>query len=129
MAKRFEDLRVWQLALDLGEDIYRVTRDGQFSRDFGLKDQIRRAAVSVLSNVAEGFERDGDKEFRQFLFVSKGSCGEVRAQLHLAWRLGYLDETRFRELHAKSMNATRMLAALIKSLDRSVFRGRKFRDS
>ncbi len=122
-------MRVWQLALDLCEEIYRVTNCGPFSRDFGLKDQIRRAAVSVLSNVAEGFERDGDKEFRQFLFISKGSCGEVRAQLHLARRLGYVDETRFRDLRAKTMDATRMLAALIKTLDGSGLRGRKFRSN
>ncbi len=129
MAKRFEGLRIWRVALDLCEDVYRVTGHGAFARDFGLKDQIRRAAVSVMSNVAEGYERDGDREFRQFLFVAKGSCGEVRAQLHLARKLGYVDQPTFEDLYGQVMNATRMLAALIKAIGASDHRGKKYRYS
>jgi four helix bundle protein len=127
VARRFEDLRVWRLALELCEEIYGVSANGTFARDFGLKDQIRRSAVSVLSNIAEGFERDGDPEFRHFLFVAKGSCGEVRAQLYLAERLRYVDAPTFKSLHAKAMRTTKLLASLIKALEESNFRGRKYR--
>ena len=79
--KRFEDIESWKGARKLTRQIYQITAAGEFTRDFGLKDQIRRASVSILSNIAEGFERGGDQEFLQFLSVAKGSCGEVRAQL------------------------------------------------
>ena len=78
---KFEDIESWKKARRLTKEIYQTTATGGFVRDFGLKDQIRRASVSVLSNIAEGFERGGDKEFLQFLAIAKGSCGEVRAQL------------------------------------------------
>ena len=87
---KFEDIESWKKARALTNEIYQATASGQFVRDFGLKDQIRRASVSVLSNIAEGFERGGDKEFLQFLAVAKGSCGEVRAQLYVALDQGYL---------------------------------------
>lgn len=76
---RFEEIESWRKWRQLTKSIYRITLKQGFSRDFGLRDQIRRAAVSVLSNIAEGFERDGDKEFIQFLSLAKGSCGEIRA--------------------------------------------------
>lgn len=79
MASSFEDLKVWQKARELANLIYSVTRQETCSRDFGLVDQIRRAAVSVISNIAEGFERGSYTEFIQFLYIAKGSCGEVRA--------------------------------------------------
>ncbi len=82
--KQFEDIESWKKARRLTKEIYDATSAGKFVRDFGLKDQIRRAAVSILSNIAEGFERGGDKEFLQFLAVAKGSCGELRAQLYVA---------------------------------------------
>ena len=80
--KRFEDIESWKSARKLTKQIYEITAAGEFTRDFGLNDQIRRASVSILSNIAEGFERGGDQEFLQFLSVAKGSCGEVRAQLY-----------------------------------------------
>jgi len=82
--KTFEDIESWKKARALTNEIYKITGAGTFARDFGLKDQIRRASVSILSNIAEGFERGGDKEFSQFLAIAKGSCGEVRAQLYIA---------------------------------------------
>ena len=80
--QNFEDLEIWKEARGLTQAIYRLTRDSRFSKDFGLRDQIQRAAISIMSNIAEGFERGGNQEFIQFLYVAKGSCGEVRSQLH-----------------------------------------------
>ncbi len=91
MAGRFEDLLVWQRARELTRVIYELTQGGAFARDFGLRDQIRRAAVSVMSNIAEGFERGSDTEFGHFLSIAKGSCGEVRCQLYVASDQGYVD--------------------------------------
>ena len=86
--KRFEDIDSWKSSRELTRQIYELTSSGEFCRDFGLKDQIRRACVSILSNIAEGFERGGDREFLQSLAVAKGSCGEVRAQLYVAYDQG-----------------------------------------
>lgn len=82
--KYFEDLEVWKEARRLTNRIYRMTQDAKFSKDFGLRDQIQRAVVSIMSNIAEGFERGGNQEFIQFLYIAKGSCGEVRSQLYVA---------------------------------------------
>jgi four helix bundle protein len=90
--RQFEDILSWQKARDLTREIYTATRKDEFSKDFALKDQIRRAAISITSNIAEGFERDGSREFVQFLSHAKGSCGEVRSQLYLALDAGYLKE-------------------------------------
>ncbi len=82
--KNFEDLNVWKQARQLTQEIYRLTKTEKFLKDFGLRDQIRRASISVMSNIAEGFERGGNQEFVQFLYVAKASCGEVRSQLYVA---------------------------------------------
>ncbi|MCA1795701.1 MAG: four helix bundle protein [Desulfotignum sp.] len=81
----FEGLVAWQKARELTRNIYQVTGEGDFARDFGLKDQIRRAAVSIMSNIAEGYDRGGRAEFHQFLVIAKGSCAEVRSQLYVAY--------------------------------------------
>jgi four helix bundle protein len=96
--KKLEDIESWKSARRLTKQIYEITAAGEFTRDFGLKDQIRRASVSTLSNIAEGFERGGDQEFLQFLSVAKGSCGEVRAQLYVALDQGYLSAETFETL-------------------------------
>ncbi|HEX9628978.1 MAG TPA: four helix bundle protein, partial [Pyrinomonadaceae bacterium] len=96
--KKFEELESWKKARQLTNKVYEATAAGSFTRDFGLKDQIRRASISILSNIAEGFERGGDKEFLQFLAVAKGSCGEVRAQLYIAVDQGYLSQDLFERL-------------------------------
>ncbi|MBV9959442.1 MAG: four helix bundle protein, partial [Acidobacteria bacterium] len=103
--KRFEDIEAWKISRELTRLIYQATARGEFGRDFGLRDQIRRASVSVLSNIAEGFERDGDREFLQFLTIAKGSCGEVRAQLYVALDQRYFDEAQFAYLTQKAMEA------------------------
>jgi four helix bundle protein len=125
--KRFEELPVWMRARELVRSIYEFSDKGAFARDFALRDQIRRAAVSVVSNVAEGYERDGNRELLQFLYVAKGSCGEVRAQVHVARDLGYLDEEVYRELVDRCVEISRMLAGLIGYLKRSDLEGRKYR--
>ena len=96
--KKFEDLKSWKKARQLTNAVYEATATGSFARDFGLKDQIRRASISILSNIAEGFERGGDREFLQFLAMAKGSCGEVRAQLYVAIDQGYLSRPLFERL-------------------------------
>ena len=90
--KRFENVEAWRKARELVSAIYAVSSKSAFAKDFGLRDQIRRAAVSILSNIAEGFERGGDKEFSQFLSLAKASCGEVRSQLYVALDQKYLTE-------------------------------------
>jgi len=93
--KRFEDLIAWQKARELTKRIYRLTNKGLFSKDFGLRDQIRRASVSIMSNLAEGFERGGRAEFHQFVVISKGSCAEVRSQLYVALDVEYITQKEF----------------------------------
>ncbi len=93
--KYFEDLEVWKEARRLTQQVYQATEDTRFSKDFGLRDQIRRASVSVMSNIAEGFERGGNQEFMQFLYIAKGSCGEVRSQLYMALDQGYVSKEHF----------------------------------
>jgi four helix bundle protein len=96
--RRFQDLIAWQKARTLTARIYRTTAEGSFAKDFGLKDQIRRAAVSVMSNIAEGFERGRPAEFHQFLSIAKGSCAELRSQLFVAFDAGYLTQVDFEDL-------------------------------
>lgn len=116
--KRFEDLIAWQRARELTKAIYSTTSQSAFARDFGLRDQIQRAAVSVMSNIAEGFERAGAREFHQFLVVAKASCAEVRSQLYVALDNGYLDESRFHELHTLANRTSHIIGALRSSVNR-----------
>jgi four helix bundle protein len=104
-----------------------MTSHASFSKDFGLRDQARRAAVSVMSNIAEGFERGGNKEFRHFLSKAKGSAGEVRSQLYVALDVGYIDETTFRDLYVFANEAARLLGGLMRSIEKSGQRGSKFK--
>jgi four helix bundle protein len=117
-ASRFEDLRVWQLARDLCAGVYRTTSAGQLSRDFGLRDQMQRASVSVMSNIAEGFERFSPGEFIRFLLISRGSVAELRSQLYVARDLGYIDDRDFEDLRRRSIRLSRMLTTLTKSITR-----------
>jgi four helix bundle protein len=116
--ERFEDVEAWQKALQLTKAIYQTTSAGRFARDFGLRDQLRRAAVSIMSNIAEGFERGGDKEFRQFLTVAKGSAGEVRSQLYVALHIGYMSQVEFEDLKAQAGEVGRLLGGFIRYLRR-----------
>ncbi len=115
-AQRFEDLVVWQKARELTRCIYEVTRRSDFARDFGLASQIQRAAVSVMSNIAEGFERGSYKEFLQFLVIAKASCAEVRSQLYIALDIGYLTQVEFDQLMDLTHQVGRMLGALRASI-------------
>src|SRR5438128_1109264 len=125
--EKFEDIEAWQNAREITRLIYRVSSDGKFAKDFALVNQIRRSAVSILSNIAEGFERNGDKEFIQFLTIAKGSCGEVRAQLYVAFDQKYLEETEFLEIRSKLVDTSRMMSGLINYLKQSDLKGSKFR--
>jgi four helix bundle protein len=125
--ERFEDLEVWKMAREMAREIYGCSKSGNFSRDFGLRDQIRRAAVSVVSNIAEGFDRGGDREFHQFLALAKGSCGEVRAQLYIALDQEYIIQPQFDSLSDRTFQVGRMLASLMTYLRSSGFKGQKFK--
>ena len=114
--EQFEDLIAWQKARSLTREIYRVTREGRFSKDFGLASQIQRAAVSIMANIAEGFERNRLAEFHQFLSIAKGSCGEVRSHLYVALDAGYLTERRFSELLAQAEEVGRVVGGLRASI-------------
>lgn len=115
---RFEDFLAWQKARTLAADIYRVASSGEFARDFSLKDQVRGAAVSIMSNIAEGFERGKPSEFHQFLSVAKGSCAELRSQLYVALDAGYLSGENFESLLAKADEVGRMVGGLRASAQR-----------
>jgi four helix bundle protein len=125
--KKFEDIESWKRARILTKQIYEITSIGEFVRDFGLKDQIRRAAVSVLSNIAEGFERGGDQEFLQFLAVAKGSCGELRAQLYVALDQGYCSLEKFETLSSAATEVGQLLSGFMRYLRESDLRGSKYR--
>jgi four helix bundle protein len=129
MAKieRFEDLISWQKARELNRLVYKISANGTFAKDFGLRDQIRRASISIMSNIAEGFERGGDKEFAQFLSNAKGSCGEVRCQLYAALDEKYLSEAEFKQLSERSMEVSRLISGFMTYLRRSELCGNKFK--
>lgn len=93
--EKFEDLNIWKLSLKITKDVYDLTAKKDFSRDFALRDQIRRAIISVSSNIAEGFEKNNNNEFIRFLKISKGSAGEVRNQLYIALAVGYIIQQEF----------------------------------
>jgi len=125
--KKFEDIEAWQRARELVKIIYTETNTGAFSKDYGLKDQMRRAAVSILSNIAEGFERGGDREFVQFIAMAKGSSAEVRAQLYVALDQGYVDRETFDHVSGFTIQISRMLSGLMKYLHTSDLKGSKFK--
>jgi four helix bundle protein len=115
---RFEDLIAWQKARDLTRAIYQVTQQGAFAKDLGLARQIQRAAISTMSNIAEGFERRGRREFHQFLSTAKGSCGEVRSQLYVAFDIGYLVQDDFQRLLAQAEEVGRVVGGLRASVEK-----------
>ena len=124
----FEDIEAWKKARVLTREVYLATREGPACRDFRFIDQIRSASCSIMSNIAEGFERGGNAEFRQFLFVAKGSAGEVRSQLYVANDVGYLSEEDFKRLMNLSLEIIRLIAGFIRYLQQSELRGAKYAD-
>jgi len=112
----FEDLLVWQKGMEIVKQVYLISRQGELSRDFALRDQLRRAAISIPTNIAEGFERPSRKEYVNFLNFAKGSTGEVRSLLNLVIELGYLEPSKHEELRNAVMELSRYLSNQIKSL-------------
>ena len=110
--EKFEDLIAWQKARELTKNIYRITKIGELLKDFGLRDQIRRASVSIMSNIAEGFERGGRSEFHQFLVIAKGSCAELRSQLYVALDAEYIDIGTFQSLDGLARETSRLVGGL-----------------
>lgn len=109
---RFEALIAWQKARILTPEIYNATQQGAFAKDYGLANQIQRAAVSVMSNIAEGFERGGRGEFHQFLVIAKASCAEVRSQLYVALDIGYINQGQFNSLMELAQEVSRIVGGL-----------------
>ena len=114
--KTFEEINAWQNARALVREVYEMTGSGDFCKDFGLKDQIQRAAVSICSNIAEGFERRGNKEFINFLWIAKGSAAEVCSQLYNARDLGYITDKGFTVMYDSAKQIGGMLFNLITTL-------------
>lgn len=123
----FEDLNVWQKARELVKLIYRLTKTKDFSKDYSLIDQIRRASTSIMSNIAEGFERGSNKEFIQFLYIAKGSCGEVRSQLYVAIDQDYISNDDFSNAKNSCVKISAMISNLINYLKTSEMKGTKFK--
>ena len=124
--QRFEDIHAWQKARQSTRMIYEVSSTGNFSRDFALRDQIRRSAVSTMSNIAEGFEREGNKEFVNFLTIAKGSCAESRAQLYVALDCGYISRQQFDSLYQQLEETGRLIGGFMRYLSTCEISGRKF---
>ncbi len=116
--ERFEDLIAWKKARELARSIYEITRQDHFAKDFGLAGQIQRAAVSIMSNIAEGYERGNQGDFHRFLSIAKGSCAEVRSQLYIALDIGYLTKTDFDKLIKQAEETGRVLGGLRMSVER-----------
>lgn len=113
---KFEDIVAWQKALELSDLIYEYSNKDKFSKDFGLRDQMRRASVSVVSNIAEGFEREGNNQFIYFLLVAKASAGELRAQLYVARNQKYITTEEFEQLNNKVIEVSKTISGFISYL-------------
>jgi four helix bundle protein len=124
--ERFEDIEAWQRGRRLVRSVYDMSGRGTFARDFALRDQARRAAISIVANIAEGFERGGTREFLQFLSMARGSAGELRAHLCLALDLGYLNDTEFRDFNEQCIHVSRMIARLMNYLRGTTIKGQKY---
>jgi len=114
--EKFEDLECWKEATSLAIEIYRISSEGEFGRDYGFRDQLRRASISIASNIAEGKERETVAEFIRFLYIAKGSAGELRTQLYIANKIGYLEGRKYEELNERVVRISGMIANLIKAI-------------
>ena len=124
--RRFEDLEVFQKARSLCKEVYRITNIDPFKGDYRFVQQIRAAAGSIMDNIAEGFERNGNKEFVSFLYIAKGSCGEVRSQLIRAEDIDFVDSDTAKGLYAECLSISKMLTSLFPSIKKSGYSGNKF---
>ena len=127
-AQKFEDLTIFQKARELCKEVYAVTKEGEFRKDTRFVQQIHASAGSVMDNIAEGFERAGNKEFINFLYIAKGSCGEVRSQIIRASDVGFIDNDTATKLYNDCFNLSKSIAKFIKSLRTSGLSGLKFQD-
>jgi four helix bundle protein len=125
--RSFEEIDAWKKARELTRRVYDVTAKGAFARDFGLRDQLRRACVSIMSNVAEGHGRGGRKEFLQFLSMAQGSANEVCSHLYVALDLGYIDDEQFRVLTGLAQENARLIGGLVRYLRTTEIKGSKFK--
>ena len=124
-AGKFEDLTIFQKARDLCKEVYAITKDGEFHKDTRFVQQIHASAGSVMDNIAEGYERDGNKEFINFLYIAKGSCGEVRSQIVRASDVGFIDKDTATRLYNMCLNLSKSISKFIQSLKDSGITGRK----
>ena len=122
----FEDLDIWQDARSFCKLVFHLTSKEPFCKDYRFRDQIRAASGSIMDNIAEGFERGGNKEFLQFLSIAKGSCGETRSQSYRAYDFEYVSAEDFRELLNQTINLSRKISSLISYLKKSTYKGQKF---
>ena len=125
--KNFEEIEAWQKARELSRAVYTCSGKGAFARDYALRDQIRRSVISIISNIAEGFERGGSAEFSQFLAIAKGSAGEVEAQLYIALDQGYIMEEEFNSIHAMASSTKKLISGFMNYLKQSGLKGQKFK--
>ncbi len=125
--RKFEEIEAWQMARELAREVYAFTKTGDFSKDFGLRDQIRSATVSIMSNIAEGFERGGTREFVQFLSIAKGSVAEVQAQLYVALDQRYIPKDSFDRAYARCGLIQGKIGALMSYLRRAEIKGTKYK--
>ena len=125
--KRFEEIKAWQQARELASMVYSLTCRGGIARDFGLRDQLQRAAVSVASNIAEGFARSGNKEFSKFLWIAKGSAAEVQSQAYTARDVGYFSQEQFLQVYDKAETCSVLIFRFIKSLRNSLLSGERYK--
>ena len=124
---RFEDLEIWQIARELCQEVFIISTKTSLKNDFKLRDQINGSSGSVMDNIAEGFERDGKNEFRQFLSISKGSCGETRSQLYRVFDRKYISQEKFEEIKEITIVLSKKISSFINYLNKSNYKGTKYK--
>jgi four helix bundle protein len=125
----FEELRIWQMASELCTKIYKITKEGEFKYDSRFVQQIHSSSGSIMDNIAEGFERQGNKEFKNFLFIAKGSAGETRSQIIRAHNVGFISDETFKELYNESIRLSRAINAFIQTLKTTDYKGTRYNNS
>ena len=125
--KRFEDLPIWQEARIFSKRIFDVSNKGEFEKEYRLCSQIHASSGSIMDNIAEGFERDGNGEFKQYLFIAKGSCGEAKSQIYRAYDYGFLDDNTFEELKNQSIEISQSISNFIEYLQNTEIKGLKYK--
>ena len=126
--KRLEDIEAWQVAREISKEVYKLSGNGNFAKDFELKGQARASSGSMMDNIAEGFDRGSKNEFVQFLTIAKGSAGELKSQLYRAVDNKYISQTDFANLYSETDKYSKMVAGLISYLNQSDIRGQKFKN-